>query len=220
MKNFSTFCAAPSRRFLSVAAVLSIFLAVPALAAKGKKQKDLAPEFLIQPFVGTAYAQWLIGPIARMASKDEVEAYLRIENDAEAAAFIEAFWEKRNPRPGEPNNRLREKFEERAKMVDSQYGEKAYRGRHTDRGSIFILYGEPEKVDHDVSPYAGGSALIVWRYSKKSEPGLDGEKPKREFRFIREGDRTVFYSEAIRQKNLQKQRPRGHLPEATRGRNF
>ncbi|MCH9650402.1 MAG: GWxTD domain-containing protein [Deltaproteobacteria bacterium] len=220
MKNFWIFCAAPNRRLLSVVAVLLTFLAVSASAAKGKKQKDLAPEFLIQPFVGPAYAQWLIGPIARMATRDEVEAYLRIEDDAEAAAFIEAFWEKRNPRPGEPSNRLREKFDVRAGMVDSLYGEKAYRGRHTDRGTIYILYGKPEKEDHDVAPYAGGSALIIWRYSKKSEPGLDGEKPRREFRFIREGDRTVFYSEAIRQKNLQKQRPRGHLPEATRGRNF
>ncbi len=223
MRNFSISFAGPSWRQSIPAGlvVLALLLGTaPNLAAKGKKNRDLEADLLIQPFVGPKYAQWLVGPIARMATKGEIDEYLLLESDDQAVAFIENFWQRRNPRPGEPSHRLRETFDERAGFVDSLYGESLYRGRHTDRGLVHILYGAPEETDHEVAPWYGGPPLVVWRYSKKAEPGLDGEKPKKEYRFIRQGDRTVFYYDSMRQRQLRKQRPNPNPPRNSRPRPF
>jgi GWxTD domain-containing protein len=186
---------------------LSALLLWPSPAwAKKRKAKEYDPTFLVQPFVSTEHAQWLIGPIARMADEAEVEAYLGLQNDEAATTFIEKFWKKRDPRPQAPGNPLRDLFEERAEQVDGLYGEPLYRGRHTDRGTIYILYGPPEKTEREVAPFYGGSALEVWIYGKNAEPGLDGEKPDRAYRFIRQGDRTTFYDESIKMREERKNR--------------
>jgi len=185
--------------------VLALLASSPA-EAKKRKGKKYDRAFLIQPFLGPEYAQWLIGPIARVATEQEVEAYLALQDDEAAASFIEEFWKKRDPQPQFPSNRARERFEERAQEVDSLYGETLYRGRYTDRGTIYVLYGKPEEVDREVAPYYGGPALEVWRYSKDAEEGLDGDKPDRSYRFIRDGDRTVFYDESIKRREERKNR--------------
>lgn len=191
--------------------VALLLLPWPGVAAKGKKKAAIyEPTFLIQPFLSPEFAQWLIGPIARMASQQEIESYLGLQDDEAARRFIAEFWQRRNPRPGEPSNRLRETFEARATEVDGKFGEALYRGRHTDRGTIWILYGPPEETDFEVAPYPGGPAVEVWRYGKDVAAGLDEQKPERLYRFIREGDRTVFYNDAIRERNLRK--PQARLP--------
>lgn len=176
--------------------LLGLLLWAPAGEARAAK-KDRDPAFLIQPFLSPEFAQWLIGPIARIATDEEIEAYLRLQDDEAAAEFIEAFWARRDPFPEEEGNPVQELYEERAKEVDSRYGETLYRGRHTDRGTLYILYGPPEEVDREVAPYYGGEALEIWRYPKKAKKGLDDEKPKRVYRFMRHEDRTIFYNEAL-----------------------
>ena len=200
----------PGTGLLAVTGILvtTLLLCAP---AEAKKRKNYSPDFLIQPFLGPEHAQWLIGPIARMAAEKEIEAYLALQDDSAAESFIEEFWKKRDPQPQFPDNRVRELFEERAQEVDSLYGETLYRGRYTDRGTIYILYGKPEEVDREVSPFYGGPALEVWIYPKDAQPGLDGEKPDRAYRFIRDGDRTVFYDESIKRREERKNRQRPQL---------
>lgn len=199
----------PLARYPFILTALILALALTAGPAQAKKDKDYDPELLIQPFLGTEYAQWLIGPIARMATEEEIEGYLRLQDDAAAQAYIEEFWKKRDPQPQfEDTNPARELFQERAEEVDSLYGETLYRGRYTDRGTIYILYGPPDEVDREVAPYYGGPALEVWRYERGSDKGLDGKKPDRYYRFIRDGDRTVFYDESIRIREERKNRRR------------
>src|SRR5258708_33415927 len=52
---------------------------------------------LTNPFLGPDYSAWLIGPVAHIARPDEIKAYLALHDDGEAAAFIQQFWERRNP---------------------------------------------------------------------------------------------------------------------------
>src|ERR1700753_1085184 len=51
---------------------------------------------LTNPSLGPEYSTWLGGPIARMASREEVDGYLSLRDDRQAADFIERFWERRN----------------------------------------------------------------------------------------------------------------------------
>ena len=148
----------------------------------------------INPLLGPTYSQWLVGPIARMATAEEMDAFLALADDAAAAAFIEAFWERRDPAPARPDNPLRTTFDERAAEADRRYTESGYSGRRTDRGTTYILFGEPEKTDYEIPTHPDDPPIEVWFYPAAAEPGLSGEKPAPAYRFIKRGDVTTFFT--------------------------
>ncbi len=158
------------------------------------KQKGLRPEDLLNVFLSPEYSRWLVGPIARMATAEEVNAYLALDDDAAAAAFIEEFWQRRDPLPGEEGNPVHELFERRSAEADSLYTEAAFPGGRTDRGTIHVLYGPPERVRYDISPRRTDPPIETWVYSSDARPGLDGKQPNRLYRFIKRGDLTVLYN--------------------------
>lgn len=149
---------------------------------------------LTNPFLGPEYTGWLIGPIARLATPEEIAAFQAITTDEEARAFVEAFWAKRTGSADQFGNTVRQVFEKRAAEADRAFSESGFRGRRTDRGAIFILYGPPKKTDYEVSPTPGENPLEVWMYDETSPPGLDGKKPAGLYRFIKRGDLTVTYT--------------------------
>ncbi|MES1241433.1 MAG: GWxTD domain-containing protein [Acidobacteriota bacterium] len=151
------------------------------------------PVDLTNPFLGPGLTGWLIGAVARLATPQEAQAFLAIQDDEQASRFVEAFWEKRDPNPGKPGNPIREAFEDRAAYADKAFSEAGIQGRRTDRGAIFILYGTPSKVDHEVPPVPGASPLEVWIYEGSVPAGLDGRRAAGSYRFIRRGDMTVLY---------------------------
>ncbi|MES1210809.1 MAG: GWxTD domain-containing protein, partial [Acidobacteriota bacterium] len=148
---------------------------------------------LTNPFLGPAYTSWLVGAVARLAAPEEIDAYLAVQTDEQAAGLVEAFWAKRDSNADRPGNPLREAFEDRAAQADKAFSESGIQGRRTDRGAIFILYGKPSKVDYEVPPIPGASPLEVWLYEKTAPSGLDGRHPSGAYRFIRRGDLSVLY---------------------------
>lgn len=129
-----------------------------------------------------------------MASDQEIRQYLALTTDAEAKSFVAHFWKVRNPFPKNPGNALLQLYERRSRQADRLYGEGGVRGRHTDRGAIFILYGPPSHTSFEVGPRSQGSpALVVWKYSPRVGRGLDGRKPDPVYRFWKPGDLTVLY---------------------------
>lgn len=148
---------------------------------------------LTNPLLSPSFSQWLAGPIAAMATPEEIDTYLAIANDEEAAAFIEDFWERRKPYPLREDNPLRERFEARATEADRLYGEAGYLGRRTARGTVHVLYGPPEEVDYQVSPHPDDPAVILWIYPDDAPEGLDGRRPETYYRFIKRGDLTELY---------------------------
>jgi GWxTD domain-containing protein len=149
---------------------------------------------LINPALGPSYAQWLVGPIARMASREEIDAYLGLQGDEAARDYIDQFWRRRDPDPDRYGNEVRELFEKRAAEADKKYSEAAHTGRRTDRGTIHVLYGTPESTEYALKKNAWDPDVEVWKYPKKAEPGLDGRRPDRTYRFARQGEVTTFYS--------------------------
>jgi hypothetical protein len=85
------------------AAVLATLLSPAPPAALGA-QKSYSAEELFQPFLGAELSQWLVGPIARLASEQEIDDYLRLKSDDDARAFIDRFWAKRDADPARPGN--------------------------------------------------------------------------------------------------------------------
>jgi len=175
-------------------AAVHLFSALLLAGVAGAGEKSYSPEELLQPFLGPALAQWLQGPIARIASEEEIDTFLRLKTDDEARRFIDAFWARRDQDPAREGNAALALYETRAVEADKRFSEAEVAGRRTDRGTVHILYGEPESVEYEEFRDVSGPDVELWRYPKKAEPGLDGRRPDRQYRFAKLGDLTRFYS--------------------------
>lgn len=79
----------------------------------------------------------------------------------------EAFWEKRDPTPGSPNNEYRDEFYRRLRYCIATFTVGDQAGWRTDRGMIYIRYGEPDEVEQhpfDMEGYPYNAPWQVWRY--------------------------------------------------------
>ena len=175
----------PERRLLP-ALVAALALAAAPTAADSKLD-------LLNLALSPELASWLVGANARLATKAEQKEFLALVDDAAAAAWIERFWEKRDPDPSRAGNPVRELAESRAEEADRRFSEAGYAGRRTDRGTIWVLHGEPAKIENEPNPLYGEPPLELWRYEPGGAKGLDGRAPERLYRFARRDDLTTFY---------------------------
>jgi len=167
---------------------LALMALITALAAAGCGGVSVSGSVaeLTNPFLGPEHSDWLVGAISHLATAQEIQQYLDLKDDQQAAAFIEAFWAHRG-------NPVREAFDSRSAEADRLYSEAGFGGHRTDRGVIYVLYGAPDKVDFEVSPVAGGPPVEVWTYGAHAPSGLDGKRPSGLYRFMKRGELTVFY---------------------------
>jgi GWxTD domain-containing protein len=94
--------------------------------------------------VGTeSLLEWDKSPAGFLMTKDEEKAWKSVTTEAQAKAFIELFWAKRNPDPASAFNPFRADFENRVRYADEQYSWEKQRGALTDRGRVLILMGAP-----------------------------------------------------------------------------
>lgn len=176
------------RRALVLLAVISL-AAPPSFA----RLKSYEAADLTNFRLGPVYAQWLVGPIVQLATEEETRQFLELAEDSAAEAFIEAFWESRGPNLVFPPTGPKYIFEGRAIEADRVFSEGTFLGRRTDRGTVFILYGSPESVEHASSPTRFGPPIEIWNYPKKAESGLDGRRPARSYGFRVQDSMTRFF---------------------------
>ena len=90
--------------------------------------------------------------------------FLRRLTDDELPYQIELFWRKNDPSPQKLNNELRDLFYKRIQFADDNFAVKGYQaGWQTDRGMIFIKYGEPDEIEiHNFM--IGKYPVIIWIY--------------------------------------------------------
>jgi len=87
--------------------------------------------------------EWDQGPAGFLMTKDEQKEWKKVTTEAEARAFIELFWAKRNPDPSSAFNPFKADFENKVRYADEQYSWDKKRGALTDRGRVLILMGAP-----------------------------------------------------------------------------
>jgi GWxTD domain-containing protein len=185
VKNSST-----SFVVLEIILLLAFTLVSP---VEGGKKKPQNPEDLTNFLLSPRYSQWLVGPVALIATAEERSAYLRLQEDEEATAFIVSFWDKRGGDSVFSTNGEKAIFDERAQEADRVFGEGTFRGHRTDRGTIFVLYGDPEEIRFEAAPRGRGEFMEIWEYPKEAEEGLDGKKPEKFYRFVKKDGKTTFY---------------------------
>ncbi len=119
-------------RFLIITATLILTLVV----APGIMAQDDAVET-------ESLLEWDKSPAGFLLTKDEAKEWKKISTEAQARAFIELFWAKRNPDPTSAFNPFKADFENKVRYADEQYTHEKSSGALTDRGRVLILMGAP-----------------------------------------------------------------------------
>lgn len=101
------------------------------------------------------------GPTRWLMLPEEQRQYRRLQNTRDVVDFIEAFWRRRDPDPGQPGNEFSKAFYERVEAADRLYSDGGARGSLTDRGRALILLGPAP----------------VQRYSQRRVPAWNPGKP-------------------------------------------
>jgi GWxTD domain-containing protein len=78
-----------------------------------------------------------------LLTEDEADDWEDVSSDAEAKAFIELFWARRNPQLGSGFNPFRAQFEARVRYADEEFGSERLRGAMSDRARVLYLLGPP-----------------------------------------------------------------------------
>ena len=112
----------------------------------------------------------------RYVAKDrELRAMRDAETDAEKMAAFRAFWAERDPTPGTARNEQLETYYYRVAYANERYSRLRDSGWDTDRGEVFITFGEPDFV--------------------QAHPFNYGTQPYQEWYYYRLGRRFIFVDE-------------------------
>ncbi len=111
--------------------------------------------------VSPELVRWAEGPVRWLLVPEEWRELRQAKQPAEAVAFIERFWARRNPDPSKAVNSFREIFSRRVEAADILYGDEGLQGSLTDRGRALILLGSPSHLR------VGSEPVLVWDARKK-----------------------------------------------------
>jgi GWxTD domain-containing protein len=141
---------------------------------RSDQERYKAQKALRQELKGT-YKTWLNEEVPYIITDEERKAFMSLSNDEERDAFIEAFWQRRNPNPDSPENEFREEHYRRIAYANEHFAA-GKPGWKTDRGHIYIAFGPPDDIDahpsgglYERTPEEGGGETTtfpfeVWHY--------------------------------------------------------
>src|SRR5689334_19443484 len=109
----------------------------------------------------SAYLHWIADEVPYIITDEEKRTFKGLSTDDEKEQFIEAFWERRNPNPGAPENEFKEEYYRRIAYANEHYAS-GIPGWKADRGRIYIMYGPADEIDSHPS---GGT------YERPAEEG-------------------------------------------------
>ena len=98
-----------------------------------------------------------------IAKEDSIKYYLKKGSYEEKKAFFQRFWESKDPNPDTEANELMEEYYRRINYANGQFSSSGLGGWITDRGRIFIKFGQPDDVERH--PFEANSyPYEIWRY--------------------------------------------------------
>lgn len=96
--------------------------------------------------VSRQYREWGESGVQYLMMKQEKLDWAALKTDADAKAFIDLFWARRDPTPDTPANELRQQFEARIADAEKRFTVGRTPGPQTGRGLVYVLVGEPSQV--------------------------------------------------------------------------
>lgn len=135
------------------------------LAAAGVLAALASASAAAQDAVAPRHRAWLEEEVVYIIAETEREAFLRLEGEDLRDAFIEAFWERRDPNPTTAENEYREEHYDRIAYANEFYGRDTGRaGWRTDRGRLHIVLGPP-RTKEDFSHSGALYPAELWFYN-------------------------------------------------------
>lgn len=110
-------------------------------------------------------------PLSLLTPGDSLKVYPSLSLKAKRE-FMVRFWTVRDPTPGTQKNELRERFYnliDEANRRFAEGGRSRRPGWKTDRGRIFVLYGEPLDLLDRRTSTGTAPPYQVWRYQRNKE---------------------------------------------------
>jgi GWxTD domain-containing protein len=96
--------------------------------------------------LSSTYKKWLNEDVRWIITPEELTAFKQLSNDEERDAFIEQFWQRRDPTPDTEENEFKEEHYRRIAYANEHFSA-GKAGWRTDRGRIYIIYGPPDQID-------------------------------------------------------------------------
>jgi GWxTD domain-containing protein len=103
--------------------------------------------------------------LSLIGESEEVEEFKRAP-ESERGRLWEAFWARRDPTPGTAENEALEEHLRRVQFAIEHYSDAAP-GWRSDRGKVYVKYGEPDHMEVKIEPQFEGEYLI-WYYYKEN----------------------------------------------------
>ena len=121
----------------------------------------------IEGFAGQSTAD-MIEPLSYITDSEDWKKLKNVSDEDRDTVFKE-FWAKRDPNPGSPENELFDEFYKRVEYANRQFSLQRTFGWKTTRGQVFIIYGQPERVERS-NPSAYSQAVYeIWYYDELRE---------------------------------------------------
>ena len=98
-----------------------------------------------------------------IALQRDLDGYEKMKTVDDKRKFLFDFWRVRDQIPETPRNEFKEEYMERVQFVEIRYKTFVKRGAKTDRGRIYLIYGEPDELDNYPSEY-NMKPYEIWRY--------------------------------------------------------
>ena len=140
-----------------------------------------------------AHKRWVDEDVGPIITKEEREAYERLQTAEERENFIDLFWRRRDPNPDTEANEYREEYYERIAYANEHYTS-GIPGWKTDRGRMYIKWGKPDSIEsrpsggsYDRPAYHGGGSTTTYPFEVWFYRHLDGVGNGIEIEFV---DRT------------------------------
>lgn len=130
------------------------------------------------------YWKWLNEDVRWIITPQEQADFQTLSTDQQRDDFIRAFWVRRDPTPGTPENEFKEEHYKRLAFANQHFAANVP-GWRTDRGRIYILYGPPDFIEEHRPHFAGANLVngnkaaavafpyIVWHYITNSSEKRD-----------------------------------------------
>jgi GWxTD domain-containing protein len=118
------------------------------------------------------YQNWLDQDVAYIISDEERAQFLAFADDKDRDNFVRAFWEKRNPSPGNRENAYKEEHYRRIAYANLHFAS-GHAGWATDRGKTYIVLGPPDQI---TTSREFDLPAEIWHY--RSTPLTDGRDVK------------------------------------------
>jgi len=99
-----------------------------------------------------------------IAIKQEIDQWSRLRAGYAKRKFLVKFWKERISNPEYPEQNFKKVYFSRIKYANQQYSSFQREGWRTDRGRIYVLFGEPTEIqrfpnDSEMKPYE------IWQYN-------------------------------------------------------